>query len=195
MNTMRIGCDGVTPSWLALRVHGASVAAGRRFAEDVVSAQVADPDHAHTIVLVVSELLTNALRAARTMVADGLVAGWRHQDRPLRLGVTATGRWTHVRVADPDPRPFPEPRDGEPLAETGRGLPIVDALAVARWVRYRRDGKTVHAVVAAPGLKLTETDVATIRMVAKGPPRTAPAVPPAVPPAGARSRHRAGEPA
>lgn len=192
MNTVSIGLEKMVPSWLALRVHGASVAAGRRFAEDVISGHAANPDHAHTVVLVVSELLTNALRAARTMVSDGLVAGWRHQDRPLRLGVIATGRWTHVCVADPDPRPFPEPRDGEPLAETGRGLPIVDALAVARWVRYRRDGKTVHAAVAAPGLDLTEADMETIRrMAAEGPPRTAPAVPPA----GARGRHRAGEPA
>ncbi len=192
MNTMSTGCDGMTPSWLALRARDASVAAGRRFAEDVISGHAANPDHAHTIVLVASELLTNALSAARAMVADGLVTGWRYQDRALRLGMAATERWTHVCVADPDPRPLPEPRGGDALAETGRGLSIVAALAVARWVRYRRDGKTVHAVVAAPGLELTEADMETIRrMAAEGPPRTAPAVPPA----GARGRHRAGEPA
>ena len=130
---------------MALRVHAASVAIGRRFARDVVSDH-ADDDQAYTITLLVSELLTNALRAAAS------ARRWEAYDRPVKLGVLSTERWVRLSVTDPDPNPI----DPGAQPQNGYGLGIVDALAaVPRWVTYDADSKTVHVIIAAPDVSLT----------------------------------------
>src|SRR4051794_41051365 len=87
----------IRPSWIALSVSRASVAKARRFAADVIADLVTDPGHADDIVLVVSELVTNARRAATE------VQRWEARDLPLRFGVLATDRYVHLYVTDPDP--------------------------------------------------------------------------------------------
>ena len=139
------------PSWIGLRVHAASVAIGRRFAHDVVCGHVT-ADHAYTIVLLVSELLTNALRRAAE------VGEWERFDRPVKLGVLATDRWVELSITDPDPNPI----DPGAQPENGYGLGIVDALAAARWPTFADDSKTVHVVIPAPDVQLTAEELKQI---------------------------------
>lgn len=141
------------PSWLALRLDAASVAIGRRFARDAVSER-RDDEHTYTITLLVSELLTNALRAAAA------VGRWETYDRPVKLGVLSTERWVRLSVTDPDPNPI----DPHARPQNGYGLGIVNSLAALPfWVTYAADGKTVHVAVAAPGITLTPVELDELR--------------------------------
>jgi hypothetical protein len=110
------------------------------------------------VAVVVSELLTNALRhavpqaspPAGTLPAGTLPAGtpggagrgrW-----PVRLGLVQPGQFVLCAVADPSPRP-PEPKDPDYLAESGRGLHVISALS-DRWgcTAPSETGKVVWAL-------------------------------------------------
>jgi anti-sigma regulatory factor (Ser/Thr protein kinase) len=89
-------------------------------------------DHVEdTAVLLVSELVTNAVRHARDTHAIAL---------DLEIGAT----WLRVEVQDADPR-WPKPRVPGRLAESGFGLVLVDALAGNWGVRETATGKAVWA--------------------------------------------------
>jgi hypothetical protein len=75
------------------------------------------------IAVVVSELLTNALRHA---VPADLGSRW-----PVRLGLLQRGPWVLCAVADPSPA-VPVPQAPDSLDETGRGLQMICALS-ERW--------------------------------------------------------------
>ncbi|MFE3635874.1 ATP-binding protein [Streptomyces cellostaticus] len=88
--------------------------------------------------LLVSELVTNALRHATGPIGVRLV-------RPARLGGTLL-----VEVSDPLPDP-PRERVARPEDESGRGLQLV-AGAARRWgTRPGGGGKTVWFELAVPG--------------------------------------------
>ncbi|MHB9860571.1 ATP-binding protein [Streptomyces sp. YIM S03343] len=95
-----------------------------------------------TVELIVAELATNA-------VTHGRVPG---RDAELRLGRNTAGG--HVRVEVSDVRgerlPVLAPDDVPPLADSGRGLTLVAALAENWGVTERpgAPGKTVWAVVS-----------------------------------------------
>jgi two-component sensor histidine kinase len=74
------------------------------------------------IAVIVSELLTNALRHALP-VSGGSRAGW-----PVQLGLLQPGNCVVCAVADPSRAP-PVPRKPEYFSETGRGLQVIDALS------------------------------------------------------------------
>ncbi len=88
------------------------------------------------IVLVVSELLTNAMRHA---------AGSRSRGA-IRLGLIQPGPYVLCAVADPSEL-VPVPREPDYLAETGRGLHVISALS-DRWgcTRPGAAGKVVWAM-------------------------------------------------
>ncbi|WP_405711063.1 ATP-binding protein [Streptomyces xanthophaeus] len=71
--------------------------------------------------LCVSELLTNVI----THVGEGT---------PVTLRITGTGRAprTRVELTDPDPHGRPVPRQAAGTDESGRGLALLDAVAL-RW--------------------------------------------------------------
>jgi len=104
------------------------------------------------VVLVVSELVTNAFRHAERHGAPPVV--------PLRL--RGAGDRIEVTVWDPDPR-MPEPCDAAPgprwladscgaeAGEGGYGLRLVDWLTHGYTVHPDGCGKAVTAAVAAPG--------------------------------------------
>jgi len=69
-----------------------------------------------TATLLVSELVGNAVRHART-------GGSR-----LELRLEAAGAWLRIEVSDGDPRP-PRPRVPSGLDESGFGFVLVEALA------------------------------------------------------------------
>jgi hypothetical protein len=79
------------------------------------------------IAIVVSELLTNALRHALPAPGGtGTGTGW-----PIRLGLLQPGQFVVCAVADPS-RAAPVPQQPEHFGETGRGLHVIAALS-DRW--------------------------------------------------------------
>jgi serine/threonine-protein kinase RsbW len=85
-----------------------------------------------TAILLISELVTNAVLHART---NGL---------GLALQLEVHGTWLRIEVHDADLR-GPEPRTSAGLEESGLGLVLVDSLADSWGVRETPDGKAVWA--------------------------------------------------
>jgi len=98
-----------------------SVHAAREFTNATLQ-QWGITDRREDITIVVSELLTNALQHA--------LPGPRapRSRYPLRLGLLQTGPCVLCAVADPS-RQLPVPKELSYLAETGRGLHLISALA------------------------------------------------------------------
>ena len=88
-------------------------------------------DQTDAAVLLVSELVTNAVRHARG---------------PCALVVTLRDDEVEVAVEDGDPR-VPAPRPGEPLDDGGRGFLLVEALADDWGVRQLPGGKATWFVL------------------------------------------------
>jgi anti-sigma regulatory factor (Ser/Thr protein kinase) len=91
-------------------------------------------DRGDDVAVVVSELLTNALRHgvpqphAPAQAPVGVAARSRW---PVRLGLVQPGHFVLCAVADPSPR-LPEAKEPDYLAESGRGLHVISALS-DRW--------------------------------------------------------------
>jgi anti-sigma regulatory factor (Ser/Thr protein kinase) len=117
-----------------------SVKAGREFVAKTLSAWGMD-ELTDMAELVVSELITNALRhgisAART----------RPGDHPVRLRLLAQAPFVMCMVTDPGPD-IPVLKASDPAAESGRGLTVVEACSV-RWGWHLLDegGKVVWALL------------------------------------------------
>ncbi len=96
------------------------------------------------ISVVVSELLTNALRHALPPAPCQIVPRG-----PIRLGLLQPGHCVLCAVADPSPR-VPAPKELCSLTETGRGLHVIGALADLWGCTTPGDtGKVVWAVFFA----------------------------------------------
>jgi hypothetical protein len=80
------------------------------------------PERGQDIVIVVSELVTNALRHALPGASETRLR------RPVQLGLLQFGPCVLCAVADPS-RAVPAPRVPGVLGETGRGLHIICALS------------------------------------------------------------------
>jgi len=88
--------------------------------------------------LVVSELLSNAIRHAAPLPGSTVRVAWTLHDDALR-----------VAVSDAGGGPLPHVTQASPAAPGGRGLGIVETLS-ARWGVLRDEGETtVWAVLAA----------------------------------------------
>ena len=105
----------------ALDAEAASVHAARDFTLATLRLW-GTPHSSQDIAIVVSELVTNALRHALSGAGDTGLRG------PVRLGLLQHGRWLLCAVADPG-NAAPVPRTPGVLAETGRGLQMVCALS------------------------------------------------------------------
>lgn len=94
---------------------------------------------ADAVELVVCELVTNAVRAS---------GGMAHGVPAVRLWLSSDGDRVFIQVWDASEH-LPVLRDGQPDAESGRGLLIVDSISEG-WGSYcpaRLSGKVVWAVV------------------------------------------------
>jgi PAS domain-containing protein/anti-sigma regulatory factor (Ser/Thr protein kinase) len=128
---VRLGGVGQQPApdvlaRLALPGDTAVVRAAREFAADTLQRWVL-PELTETVTLLVSEVVTNALKHARS-------------GAELRLHRTSTG--VEVEVLDADDR-LPTPRIVDTDAESGRGLYLVEALASSWGAEPVRQGKRV----------------------------------------------------
>lgn len=118
--------------------HPASVSLARLHVRDHLAAwgHGKESRALHDVVLLVSELVTNA-------VCHGLAL-----DREFEVAVTVLADGDcFIEVTDESPA-SPELREADPLEENGRGLWLLDALSEAWGVWQRgRQGKTVWALV------------------------------------------------
>ena len=95
---------------------------------------------AETIELIVSEIVTNAVRATSSLPARDLTIP------VFRLSLASDLRCMLVRVWDASSQ-MPAPQDASPDDESGRGLMLVDFLA-SEWGAYREgNGKVVWVIV------------------------------------------------
>jgi anti-sigma regulatory factor (Ser/Thr protein kinase) len=126
--------------WRSLKARHAAVAEARRHANSILGGWDVPDDAADSIVLVVSELVTNAVQAYPAGAPGWVTLRLQRQD-----GIVL------VEVADSIAAPaVPQPPAAED-DEHGRGLLIVDALAVS-WDCYSvPGGKVVAAVMAVRG--------------------------------------------
>jgi anti-sigma regulatory factor (Ser/Thr protein kinase) len=90
-------------------------------------------------VLVVSELLSNAIKHARPLPGSNVQVAWALDDDAVEVAVSDGGSAT---------RPMPAQATVSSLG--GRGLNIVEYLARTWGVRSDDEGLTVWAVLAAP---------------------------------------------
>jgi anti-sigma regulatory factor (Ser/Thr protein kinase) len=107
-----------------------SPARARQAAAEMVEQLHLEPI-ADELALIVSELVTNAVR---------------HAGPPVRLELQAGDERVTVAVADGSPG-RPVPRQAADDAEGGRGLPMIDLLAAETGVRPNPPGKTVWAAL------------------------------------------------
>ncbi len=117
----------------------ASVAVARqRLTADLVEAGIVNAA-VRDAALVVSELLSNAIRHAQPLPGASLQVVWAVDDGLVEVAVSDGGSPTR-----------PQPTHASVSALGGRGLDIVDYLS-RRWgVRADDTGLTVWAVLAAP---------------------------------------------
>ena len=115
-----------------LPLSGPVIALARRYAR-VASRSWADREACESVLVIVSELLGNAVKAA--------------EGTCVRLRLAWTARRVRIEVAD-DSDVLPVERQAGPDEEGGRGLWLVGTLAV-RWGAFRQGrGKCVWAEVA-----------------------------------------------
>lgn len=108
------------------------------------------------LVLCVGELLSNVV----THVGEGTPV-------TLRVSGTRTGR-IRVELRDPAPGIWPTLRSAAAGDESGRGLLLVDALALGWGVEQAPYGKTVWCELRAPALPALREDSGGRRVVAVG---------------------------
>ena len=117
----------------------ASVAVARqRLAADLTAAGIF-AGAVGDAVLVVSELLSNAIRHARPLPGSSVQVAWALDDDAVEVAVSDGGAVTR-----------PTPAQATVSSLGGRGLDIVDYLARTWGVRSDDYGLTVWAVLAAP---------------------------------------------
>lgn len=110
-------------------VHGPAQA--RRAVAECAAALGLAEEQGEDLLLVVSEMVTNAVR---------------HGAPPVELEVVADDDTVVIAVTDSSPR-RPQPRPPDTEAEGGRGMALVDVLCAAHGVRPQPPGKSVWAAV------------------------------------------------
>jgi anti-sigma regulatory factor (Ser/Thr protein kinase) len=142
---VRSGAEGVFPAVTGCRLYlyvparPSAVPHARRCVRSTLAAWQLDAV-ADDTELVVSELLTNAVRAAA------------HAAAVVVLYVALDPDWLSVLVWDSCPEPPVRPARAADDAESGRGLEIVDAVS-ERWgtCNLAAGGKIVWAQLGVPG--------------------------------------------
>ena len=86
--------------------------------------------------VVISELVGNSIRHAQPLADGTLLITWAHDPRGIRLSVTDGGSSSR-------PRTVRAPAS----AVSGRGMAIVEALALDWWSEHTRTRSTIHALI------------------------------------------------
>ena len=126
---------------LEIRPDPAEVGRARQWARSRLAGSGIDADEplAETLILLVSELVTNAIQHARSA------------DPSDKIGVTLMRVWDReaisVVVTDSSPLP-PVTHETTTASEQGRGLQIVEALSAHWGWNHEQGGKAVYAILA-----------------------------------------------
>ncbi len=128
-----------TASVVLLPCAPASVAVARRVISDELRAAGIFDSAVCDTVLVVSELLSNAIRHAYPLPGEKLQLSWE-----------IDGTWVEVAVSDGGSATMPHAGQAPVSALGGRGLSIVAHLSDAWGIRTCEPGLTVWAVLRAP---------------------------------------------
>jgi anti-sigma regulatory factor (Ser/Thr protein kinase) len=115
----------------------------RRHAKAILGAWQVPPEKIETAVLLVSELVTNAINATARPERELLSGDAQRIVQTLRR----QPGWIVIEVSDSDPNP-PMLAEAEPDAESGRGLMLVQALSKEwSWYCPQSGGKTVYCIL------------------------------------------------
>jgi serine/threonine-protein kinase RsbW len=117
----------VSSNVLRVRHEASAVSAARRQVRRELEQEQLPTLLLDDVEVVLSELMGNAVRHARPIAGGVLLVGWRIADDELTIRITDGGSVKRI-----------EPRESSPMADSGRGLHIVERLASA-W------GVTDHA--------------------------------------------------
>lgn len=129
------------PASCALRAGAGSASLARRFTVQTLH-QWGLPQVVDDVQLVVSELVTNALRHA---LPDGATGS------PVQLSLVNKSVHVACAVHDPSER-APQMCPEDDFAESGRGLLLVQELSLTwGWTILRGTGKVVWAIFTVPG--------------------------------------------
>ena len=142
----------------------ASVALARRALSDDLRAAGVFDGAVRDAVLVISELLSNAILHAYPLPGERLQVAW-----------AVEGSSVEVAVSDGGSATVPHPEHPSPSSVSGRGLSIVEHLCQTWGIRADEVGLTVWAVVAAPrhnGSGATDTAPAPLSQPGNGDPRS-----------------------
>lgn len=140
---------------LPLPIEDQSAKAARDFAREVLGDDLATTDSTHVdeVILIVSELVTNAIKYGD---AEPAVNAPRAN---IYLNVEVWDRWTAVIVDDRNPSVRPSAVNGrDPDAESGRGLMLVEIFARRFRFKQRSVSKAACAVVLRSGVELTAAE-------------------------------------
>lgn len=140
-----------------LPIHRSSAKRARRFAERILIRWHLDDDHVDDVLLVADELVANAVTHGRGAPPATNVT----------LKLIIWSKWTLLVVDDRTPE-IKEPPADDVLAESGRGLLIVNALAARFWWAPKVESKTANAAVLRTGVKLTADDEAILDQLENG---------------------------
>jgi hypothetical protein len=137
-------------SYLELGVLPTAVPCARGHAR-LVLAEWGLQELAEPAELVVSELVTNGIRASRALVGSRFGGRWSPGTPPVRLWLLSDYRTVLLQVWDGNNR-MPRRQELDPESEGGRGLWLVEALS-EDWGAFQPEnasGKVVWAAVVKP---------------------------------------------
>lgn len=104
-------------------------------------------DGADDLVLVASELVSNALRHALGIDGDRAADGSVGAEDNVWISLVRTAGYVICEVADPSRRP-PVRRAADPMSGCGQGLALVESLSTCwGWSAHGEGGKSVWAIV------------------------------------------------
>lgn len=125
-------------SVVVLPYTASSVGIVRRRLHDDLAASGVYTDIVDDATVIVSELISNALRHARPLPTGGIRVAWTRRGELIELSVSDGGAHTEPRRAT-----------ASLSSLGGRGLGIVDTLSDGWGVRHDEDGTTVWATLHA----------------------------------------------
>jgi serine/threonine-protein kinase RsbW len=125
------------PVTLRVPFAASSVATARQQLKRWMADRGSSREHIEDARVIVSELVANSVRHAQPMSDGNILISWTEERQGLRLSVTDGGSATRPRKLN-----------ASSSALAGRGMAIVESLAVAWWTEQSRSRSTVHAVLS-----------------------------------------------
>lgn len=126
------------PAPVSMRVPFAasSVALARHALSSWLEGTGTSPETLEDALIVVSELVGNSVRHAQPLPEGDVLVAWQVEPRGLRVSVTDGGSGTRPRTVH-----------ASASALAGRGMAIVENLAVTWWADRKQARSTVHAIL------------------------------------------------